>query len=89
MTIYKMVRLSDSWKVNEVHVSRISDTIWGVQAKLENGRVPTLILAIKPTENDEPKILAALVKRDRKDRLKELFERLLRKFKGHCDCCEG
>lgn len=77
MTTYRQINVSDYWNPNEIHASRLSDTYWIIEAKLESGRVARLFKTMStPTEQDEPDLLKQLIVQDRKARVKEWFERV-------------
>jgi hypothetical protein len=86
MTTYKQINVTDSWKQNEVHVSRITDTSYGCCAKLTGGRLSVLVLKYKPEESEEPAILKRLIWRDRKKRLSEFWQSIFRRHE--CEECE-
>lgn len=95
MTLYRHVNISEYWDVNEIHATKLRDDYWGIQAKLENGRVPMIFInGPQPQEKDEPDLIKQLVKKDRLDRWNEFWGRLWLKLtwsRGYvsgCDCCD-
>lgn len=87
MTIYRQAYESDTWKVHEVHVGKMTDSDWCVQAKLLNGRVPLMFIhGPQPKQEDEPELLKQLISKDRKDQRKEWGKDLWQKL-TRCYCC--
>ena len=86
MTVYKQVNATDTWPINEVVVGNINGTSWIARAKLPHGRVPIIHGAGPlPEAVEEPLLLAALIRRDNRDRWHEFWLNLW----GHLTRCRG
>lgn len=92
MTTYRQVNETDYWNVNEIHAGPIKENYWCFQAKLPNGRVAMMFKECpRPEEKDEPQLLQELIRKDKRDHVKEWFawvwRELTRCHLCHCDDC--
>lgn len=90
MTIWKQINETDSWAINEIRVGRIGDNDWCIEAKLANGRIARMFkMMSQPDPQDEPMLLRELIRKDKRDRVKEwlnrLWLRLTRCYGCHCE----
>ena len=89
MTTWKQVNVSDTWIVGEVHVGKIWDTYWVIEAKLSSGRVARMFRSgPRPDVSEEADLLRQLMRKDRWNRITEGFADLWRKMTRcyFCNC---